>query len=240
LDTEAKTCGACDDSNCDVCTNGNFGQCATCKDTFTLVNGQCVSTATYEAIVKVGGVLTTVAFDGNLDYYTTAGGAPYLAKRLAEILGVQYYLIDIISVKQGSILATFRVYAVQGGAYTADELKALIASKYAAGDFNVYGTQITVSPSSNIISLTGCKAGQYLDSSSICRACPDDCDTCTSADEDCKKTNVGAIVGGVIGGVAFIVIVVIIYLKREAIKNLISPKGNYNKVASTPTNVQKA
>jgi len=198
-------------------------------------------TSVVTADTKTGGVVTSMSFDGTLESYTAAGGANYFAYTLATLLGLQPYQVEVVNAKQGSIIIVFKVYSVSSDpTLSADDIKTLIATKYAAGNLNIYGTQIKSAPSSSIISLTGCKDGYYLDSSSVCRACPDGCDTCTSANEDCKKTNVGAIVGGVIGGVAFVVIVVIIYLKREAIKNLVSPKA-YNKVASTPTNAaQKA
>jgi hypothetical protein len=182
-----------------------------------------------------------MSFDGTLDSYTAAGGANYFAYTLATLLSIQPYQVEVFSAKQGSIIIIFKVYSVSSDpTMSADDIKTLIAAQYAAGNLNIYGTQIKSSPSSAIISLTGCNDGYYLDSTSVCRVCPDGCDTCTSAGDECKDTNVGAIVGGVIGGIAFVVIVVIIYLKREAIKNLVSPKA-YNKVASTPTNAaQKA
>jgi len=183
--------------------------------------------------------VTSLVITGNLADYEARGGDNWFAYTLAELLVIDISQIGKISAKQGSVVVGFTVYSISTApSVTAETLKSRIETAYAQGKLNLFGTQV-VSSGTNIISLTGCEAGQYLDSDSVCRACPDGCDTCSSADEDCK-TNVGAIVGGVIGGVAFVVIVVIIYLKRNAIKNLISPKGNYNKVASTPTNVQKA
>jgi hypothetical protein len=166
------------------------------------------------------------------------GGKGYFAYKMAALLGVEIEQIEILSVTQGSIIVLFKVYSVAGDtSVNAGSLKAILAAASAAGTLNLYGTSV-VGYGSEVITISACAAGYYKDYTSVCRACPDGCDTCTSADEKCG-TNVGAIVGGVIGGVALVVIIVIIYLKRNAIKKMISP-GNYNKVASTPTNAQKA
>lgn len=194
-------------------------------------------TTTYSAVSKTGGVAATLAFNGNLADYTAAGGAGYFANQIATALGVEPYQVEIVSAKQGSIIVIFKVYTIASDPSTTNAVLATNIAAALTSGLNIYGTEITAYDI-NAISLTGCSKGYYLDSASVCRSCPDGCKTCTSGSDKC--TNVGAIVGGVIGGVALIVIIVIIYLKREAIKKMVSPKS-YNKVASTPTNVaQKA
>jgi hypothetical protein len=240
LNTVTNTAVACDDTtNCATCTNSDAAQCTACNTDFTLANGICFADAVIAAAQLDSGVVITLSFDSNLVNYNELGGDNYFASQLAALLGVEVYQIKIVSAKQGSVVIIFKVFSVAGSGVTAADLQSQILSAYADGGLNgIYGTQIK-GYGSSIMSLTGCTDGFYLDELSVCQACPDGCDTCTSGDEKCG-TNVGAIVGGVIGGVALIVIIVIIYLKRESIKKMVSPKS-YNKVASTPTNVaQKA
>jgi len=240
LDATTGDCTACDDTtNCATCASSDAAQCTVCNTDFTLTNGVCIDDATLATIEKDGGVAVTLSFDSNLVSYTALGGSNYFVNKIATILSIEPYQIEIISAKQGSVVIIFKVYSLTGSATTAADIQTAILAAYADGSLNnIYGTQIK-SYGSSIMSLTGCPDGYYLDSLSVCQTCPDGCDTCTSGDEKCG-TNVGAIVGGVIGGVALIVIIVIIYLKRESIKKMVSPKS-YNKVASTPTNVaQKA
>lgn len=169
--------------------------------------------------------------------YKSLGGDGFFAKQIAAVLGLDIAQIKVLSAKQGSIIVLFQVYSTDAS-INAGSIQAMLDAANASGSLNVFGTSVVSGPTSEAISVIACPGGYYKDSSSVCRACPDGCDTCTSGDQKCGK-NVGAIVGGVLGGVALIVIIVIIYLKRNAIKKMISP-GNYNKVASTPTNAQKA
>jgi len=155
---------------------------------------------------------------------------------MAIILNVDVAQIEILSVKQGSIIVLFNVYTLDASV-NAESLKVLLTAASASGSLNLYGTKV-VGYVPEAISIGSCSAGYYKDAASVCRACPDGCDTCTSGDESCGN-NVGAIIGGIVGGVALVVIVAIIVIKRKSIKKIISP-GHYNKVASTPTNVQSS
>jgi len=232
-------CIACNDAtNCNTCSNSGVAQCTACNENYSLFNGICKLTSLYDGITQTGGIVSTISFDGNLDAYTALGGNNYFAYLLATALSVDISRIEVISAKQGSVIIIYKVYTVTGSAESAEELAARITAYTASGALNLYGTTVT-SYGSSYISVSGCPDGTYLDAYSVCQACPDGCDTCTSGSDKCG-VNVGAIVGGVIGGVALVVIIVIIYLKRESIKKMVSPKS-YNKVASTPTNVaQKA
>jgi len=240
LDATTNTCTICADTQCDTCTSGIEGQCTLCKntETHTLTNGVCKANTFLVSLKENGGIATTVIFSGTLTLFESMGGKGYFAAKMADILGVDVAQIEILSVTQGSIIVLFKVYSLSSDTtVNAGSLQALLDAAESAGSLNIYGTSV-VGHASEVITVGACADGYYKDGFSVCRACPDDCDTCTSGDEKCG-TNVGAIVGGVIGGVALVVIIVIIYLKRNAIKKMISP-GNYNKVASTPTNAQKA
>lgn len=62
-----------------------------------------------------------------------------------------------------------------------------------------------------VLLTNGCPSGQYYDSATYaCKDCTDD--ICGE-----KKSKVGAIVGGVLGGLAFIVIIGVLVWKKDVI-----------------------
>jgi len=234
--TSENKCGACADTNCVTCTGGIAGQCTACSEGFDLLHGTCQATPAAEdpVVTKTGGILATIRYDMTLEEFNTAGGRNFFLIKAAEALEIELSQVEGVSVRQGSVIVSFLIYTLSSDATTTTEdLKTLFKAAVDGDNMNFYSGAAVLDSSSHVASINGCRAGQYLDPSFVCRACPDGCDTCSSADEDCGGTNVGAIVGGVIGGIALVVLLVVIYLKRAAIKKLVSPKGNYNKVDSS-------
>ena len=73
-----------------------------------------------------------------------------------------------------------------------------------------------------LISIDGCPEGQYLDGSSVCQPCKSGCKKCKNGYECDGGSKVGAILGGVLGGLALIAIIVVVYVKRDSLKRLVS------------------
>jgi len=235
LDSATNTCSACKQTECLTCNNGEVAQCTVCKKDYILDNGICETTVEELG----GGVFSTLISDYTMAGYNSSGGDNNFVYSMAQALGASTRQFKVISKKQGSLIVDFQFYALASDTSSnGASLKALLDAAHSSGSLNIFGTQV-LNYGSSVMSLSGCADGYYLDSNSLCQVCPDGCDTCTSGDDKCKKTNVGAIVGGVVGGVALVIIIVVLVVKRKAIKKIISP-GNYVKVFSSPNNAQKA
>jgi len=234
-----KSCGSCKDKNgdnCLDCTGYLIGQCTECAEGSTLVEGRCVTGPQKET----GDVAVDVSVRWIMgeEEFLSYGGLAYAGPASAIGMGLDPALVKATGYKLGSIIVLFKVYTEKGSTVTAEQLAATVK----AADFNIFEGIENEAPTAveSTNPSTSCGLGQYLDSNGDCQACSEDCPNCRSATDCNKKSNkLGAILGGVLGGLAFILLAVILVVKKDAIFGLGSPKSGrsakYNLANSSPT-----
>jgi len=240
--TVDKKCGACSDNNenCLSCSGYLRGQCTQCAEGYTLSKkGFCKSDSAPE-VVKGPAVKSKLRFGMTMDDFTAYGGNNYCANMLADALKVDADQVDCYDVQPGSVIILFRVFTVAGSTVTTDNLASSITDAFNSGSLNIFGDAGILDAPTTSISETDCGLGQYEDSTGTCQNCSEDCPNCTSATECNKKSHrLGAILGGVLGGLAFILIIVVLVAKKDALMNLGSAKSGrstkYNLANSSPT-----
>jgi hypothetical protein len=176
----------------------------------------------------------------NLAQYTAAGGDNFFIASVSEAVGVDPEQIEVYDKQPGSIIILFRVFTVSSSSQTSTDLLAALKSASENGGLTIF-EGVETGSYSGAPTTNGCSIGQYYDESALeCKACSDDCPNCLSATECNKKSNkLGAILGGVLGGLAFILLAVILIVKKDAIFGLGSAKSaksaKYNLANSSPT-----
>jgi len=142
--------------------------------------------------------------------------------------------IEVLRTQVGSVIVLFNLFANEGETITKEDLAIQIQKAMAAGSLDLYGGAIVMDSNAVVLLPNGCPSGQYYDSANyVCKDCTDD--TCGK-----KKSKLGAILGGVLGGLAFIVVIGVLIWKKDALlAKMRSNKVNsaqYNNVpAKSPT-----
>jgi len=208
----------CSDENCDTCSSAAAGACETCKTGFEIYQGSC-QTPDSSSDTQVGAFAASVRYEGDYDEFKANDGENKFIAGMAKFLNIKPSRINVKSAKPGSIIIAYEIYVLSSDTLSVAQLRQAVdtASKNNDPELNFFGgVGILNYFGSNIaVSEGGCPAGYWTDGD-ICQPCAEGCDTCTNGDK-CNKTNVGAIVGGVLGGIALILIIVVGYMKRDVL-----------------------
>jgi len=157
-------------------------------------------------------------FDMTLDTYNTYGGANYFVNALSDKLSYPADQIEVSGTQIGSVIVLFNLFANEASTLTKEELAVKIQDAMAAGNLGLFGGAVVMDSNAVVLLPNGCPSGQYYDSANyVCKDCTDD--TCGK-----KKSKLGAILGGVLGGLAFIVVVGVLIWKKDVL--LAKMKGN--------------
>jgi len=239
--TVDKKCELCSvrNANCLTCSIANLGQCTKCEEGFDLFKGVCRD-PNATPIKKAKAVKSKLRYGMTMEEYLAYGGSDYFGASLAEILKIRAEQLEVYDVQPGSVIVLFRVYTVADSTVTTDDLSASINNAFESGDLQIFGDAGIIDAPTTSVSAGECALGQYEDSTGTCQNCSEDCLNCISATECNKKDHkLGAILGGVLGGLAFILVIAVLILKKDALLSLGSAKSarstKYNLANSSPT-----
>jgi len=168
------------------------------------------------------------------DTYTKYGGASYFVNALGAKLTHAVDQIEVTRTQIGSVIVLFNLFTNDADLISKEDLAIKIKKAMADGSLDLYGGAVIMDSNAVILLPNGCPSGQYYDSANyVCKDCTDD--ICGK-----KKSKLGAILGGVLGGLAFIIVIgVLIWKKDVLLAKMRSNKVNsaqYNNVpAKSPT-----